>query len=114
MPNLTFVVFIGHTFLQNPPGVPAMVVCYVYSLLHRRTTLVIDWHNYGFTIMSLALGADHPLVGIAKRIEEFVGRRVGSAFCVSNAMKAGIFLCTFLMTTYTRLFLDTLLNLKKL
>jgi len=72
--------------LQNPPGIPALLVCYFYSLLHR-TRFVIDWHNYGFSIMALSLGEQHLLVRISRRIEEFVGRRVSRSFCVSEAMK---------------------------
>jgi len=72
--------------LQNPPGVPALIVCYLYSLLHR-TQFVIDWHNYGYSIMALSLGNDHFLVRLSRCIEEFVGRRVAKSFCVSQAMK---------------------------
>ena len=43
--------------LQNPPGIPALMVCYIYSVLHR-THFVIDWHNYGYSIMALSLGND--------------------------------------------------------
>lgn len=72
--------------LQNPPGVPALIVCYLYSLLHR-TQFVIDWHNYGYSIMALSIGEDHFLVRLSRGIEEFVGKRVAKSFCVSKAMK---------------------------
>lgn len=72
--------------LQNPPGVPALLVCYAYSLF-TRAKFVIDWHNYGYTILALSLGNDHLLVKISRWIEEFVGRRVSQAFCVSHAMR---------------------------
>lgn len=72
--------------LQNPPGIPALLVCYAYSVIHG-TTFVLDWHNYGFSIMALSLGQDHPLVSVSKAIEKAVGSRVQRAFCVSNAMK---------------------------
>lgn len=73
--------------VQNPPGIPALLVCYAYSLVHRGTTLVLDWHNYGFSIMALTLGPDHPLVSLCKAIEKAVGSRVQRAFCVSKAMR---------------------------
>ena len=31
--------------------------------------MIIDWHNYGYTLMALALGKDHTFVKIAKRYE---------------------------------------------
>ena len=33
--------------MQNPPSVPNLLC----SIFARRSTLIIDWHNYGFTIM---------------------------------------------------------------
>jgi len=51
------------------------------------TTFVLDWHNYGYSIMALTLGEEHPLVRLSKVIEKAVGARVRRAFCVSNAMK---------------------------
>lgn len=73
--------------LQNPPTIPLLVVCYVYSFLHPCTKLVVDWHNYGYSILALALGKDHILVKFSKAIEDWIGRRVKTAFCVSKAMK---------------------------
>jgi len=75
-----------YILLQNPPGIPALLVCYAYSVIHG-TTFVLDWHNYGYSIMALTLGEDHPLVRLSKVIEKAVGARVKRAFCVSNAMK---------------------------
>jgi len=73
--------------LQNPPTIPPLLVCYVYTLFHRRTRLVVDWHNYGFSIMALSLGSSHPLVRLSKIIENAIGKRIKTAFCVSKAMK---------------------------
>jgi beta-1,4-mannosyltransferase len=48
--------------LQNPPALPALPLCYFYTLLHRRTKLVLDWHNYDHLVTGLSLGSRHPLV----------------------------------------------------
>jgi beta-1,4-mannosyltransferase len=75
--------------MQNPPTIPTIVVGYLYACFHPRTKLVLDWHNYGFTILEMSLGGNprHPLVKMARCIEAFFGPRVHSAFCVSKAMK---------------------------
>ena len=48
---------------------------------------MLDWHNYGYSILALAHSSRHPLVRFSKLIEDFIGRRVPLAFCVSKAMK---------------------------
>ena len=49
--------------------------------------LVIDWHNYGHTILELALGPRHPLVRLSKAVEASLAPTADAAFCVSKAMK---------------------------
>jgi beta-1,4-mannosyltransferase len=60
-------------------------ICFPNS--HEGCKLVLDWHNYGFSIMALAHPASHPLVKLSKLVEDFIGSRVPLAFCVSKAMK---------------------------
>ncbi|XP_053706698.1 chitobiosyldiphosphodolichol beta-mannosyltransferase isoform X1 [Synchiropus splendidus] len=72
--------------LQNPPGLPAMAVVWLVSIL-RGSSFVMDWHNYGFTIMALSLGAKHPLVRLAERYERFFGPLATQNLCVTEAMK---------------------------
>lgn len=71
--------------LQNPPSIPtlflAIIACYL-----RSSKLVIDWHNFGYSILALKLGDDHPLVKISKVYEQFLGRFAHSNFAVTNAM----------------------------
>lgn len=50
---------------QNPPGLPGIAVTWAFCLL-GGSKLIIDWHNYGYTIMSLTHGDRHPIVRIAK------------------------------------------------
>lgn len=50
---------------QNPPGLPSISVAWFVSIL-RGSRLIIDWHNYGYTIMALSHGQGHPVVRLAK------------------------------------------------
>lgn len=51
---------------QNPPGLPSIAVVWLVCVL-RGSRFVIDWHNYGYTIMALSHGQGHPVVQLAKR-----------------------------------------------
>ncbi|XP_071534698.1 chitobiosyldiphosphodolichol beta-mannosyltransferase [Panulirus ornatus] len=72
--------------LQNPPGVPAMPVCWLYCFL-TRSKFIVDWHNYGYTILALSLRKNHPLVYIYQMIEKIFGKLAHGGLCVSKAMK---------------------------
>ena len=48
--------------------------------------LVIDWHNLGFTMLSLRLGDSHPAVWAARAYEAFFARRAHGHLCVTRAM----------------------------
>lgn len=95
-----FTIFLSLPFLsgpsfilmQNPPTIPTLIVTYFYTLIHRRTKLVLDWHNYGYSILELSFDSQrHPLVMLAEKIEAFFGPRVDAAFCVSKAMKRDLY-----------------------
>ncbi|XP_039347926.1 chitobiosyldiphosphodolichol beta-mannosyltransferase isoform X2 [Mauremys reevesii] len=76
----------SYILLQNPPGLPSIAVTWMVCLV-RRSKLIIDWHNYGYTIMSLIHGKNHPIVQIAEWYEKLFGRLSDYNFCVTNAMK---------------------------
>ncbi|NWU90779.1 ALG1 mannosyltransferase, partial [Upupa epops] len=76
----------SYILLQNPPGLPGIAVAWV-ACLFWRSKLIIDWHNYGYTIMSLRHGINHPLVQIAKWYEKLFGRLSDYNLCVTKAMK---------------------------
>lgn len=72
--------------VQNPPSVPtlfiAMIVCFL-----RNTHLLIDWHNYGWSILAGTKGKSHPFVRISKVYESLLGRWAPTAsFTVTHAM----------------------------
>lgn len=75
--------------VQNPPAVPALLTCYLFAKI-ISAKLVVDWHNYTYSIMALNLNSKHALVRLAKKVEFFVGKRAGNNFCVTNAMKADL------------------------
>ncbi|EEC06127.1 beta1,4 mannosyltransferase, putative [Ixodes scapularis] len=76
----------SHLLVQNPPSIPTLPVAWLYCLL-RGCALVVDWHNYGYSILALALKETHPLVRVCRFCEKTFGRKAGSAFCVSEAMQ---------------------------
>ena len=71
--------------VQNPPAIPSLAVAYVLCFL-RHTRLVIDWHNFGYSILALRLGKAHPLVQISRLYERILARSAQAHFCVTNAM----------------------------
>ena len=75
--------------LQNPPGVPAMPVCWLYCFI-SRTKFYVDWHNYGYTILALSVKPNHPLVSVYKWTEKAFGRLAHGGLCVTKAMKVDL------------------------
>ena len=71
--------------VQNPPSIPTLFVAYVVCFL-RRTRLVIDWHNFGHSILALRLGCTHPLVRFSRLYERVLACSAEAHFCVTNAM----------------------------
>ncbi|XP_055265409.1 chitobiosyldiphosphodolichol beta-mannosyltransferase [Moschus berezovskii] len=76
----------AYILLQNPPGLPAIAVCWFAGCL-CGSKLVVDWHNYGYSIMGLVHGPSHPLVLLAKWYEKLCGRLSHLNLCVTNAMQ---------------------------
>eukprot|EP00770_Monocercomonoides_exilis_P006754 MONOS_6720.1-p1 / transcript=MONOS_6720.1 / gene=MONOS_6720 / organism=Monocercomonoides_exilis_PA203 / gene_product=Chitobiosyldiphosphodolichol beta-mannosyltransferase, family GT33 / transcript_product=Chitobiosyldiphosphodolichol beta-mannosyltransferase, family GT33 / location=Mono_scaffold00216:81079-83057(-) / protein_length=477 / sequence_SO=supercontig / SO=protein_coding / is_pseudo=false len=97
----------NYILLQNPPCIPTMFICVIVSFL-RGSTFAIDWHNLGFTILSLKLppkeekkdkgkkgesglippGSEaHILVRLAYHYERILARTAKINLCVSNGMK---------------------------
>ncbi|XP_039971587.1 chitobiosyldiphosphodolichol beta-mannosyltransferase isoform X2 [Xiphias gladius] len=72
--------------MQNPPGLPGIAVAWFVCVL-RGSRFIVDWHNYGYTIMALSHGQRHPVVRLAKWYEHFFGPLATHNLCVTNAMK---------------------------
>ncbi|EDO36970.1 predicted protein [Nematostella vectensis] len=77
----------SHILVQNPPAIPSLAVAWLVSLL-CNCKLLIDWHNFGYTILALGVGTpDHLLVRIAKWYEQCFGKMASGNFCVTEAMR---------------------------
>ena len=87
--SLTWILFRIPKFkfliLQNPPGIPSMLICWIMCKL-RGGKFIIDWHNYGYTILKVN---NRPkfLVNLACRYEKYFGKKSDLNFCVSQAEK---------------------------
>ena len=65
--------------LQNPPSIPVLPLCFLYSTLlnpllkifGKKIELVLDWHNYAYSILALSFenNKDHLLVQLSHFIE---------------------------------------------
>ncbi|XP_069124573.1 chitobiosyldiphosphodolichol beta-mannosyltransferase-like [Argopecten irradians] len=84
--KLLFLPKANYLLIQNPPSIPTMFVALVVCLL-RGSVLITDWHNYGFTILALSLGNNHPLVKFSKWYEKLFGRFSKANICVTKAMR---------------------------
>ena len=71
--------------VQNPPSIPTLFIAQIICFL-RHTRLVIDWHNFGYSILALRLGNAHPLVQISRLYERLFARAAYAHFCVTDAM----------------------------
>lgn len=76
----------SHVLVQNPPTIPTLAVAWVIGRIYG-SKYMIDWHNYGYTILGLSLGKNHSLVKYAERFERLFCGRADDHLCVTNAMK---------------------------
>ncbi|MCJ1481997.1 mannosyltransferase [Schaereria dolodes] len=70
---------------QNPPSIPTLAIAQAICFI-RHTRLIIDWHNFGYSILALKLGSNHPLVRISKWYEFKFSQNANAAFTVTKAM----------------------------
>ena len=71
--------------LQNPPGIPSMLICWIICRL-RGAKFIIDWHNYGYTILKVN-NRPNFMVNLACKYEKYLGKKSDLNFCVSQAEK---------------------------
>ena len=73
--------------VQNPPTVPSLFAGRVGARF-RRARLVIDWHNFGFSMLALRIGRESLVVRLLRSYEGAAGRQADDHLCVSSAMAA--------------------------
>lgn len=93
---------VRYLLVQNPPSIPTLVLVQMVCLLFkRRCRLVVDWHNFGYSLLDVkgpsqnekvatAPGETHRerlVVRVARWIEMSFGRYAHHHFCVSKAMQ---------------------------
>ncbi|EGE06921.1 chitobiosyldiphosphodolichol beta-mannosyltransferase [Trichophyton equinum CBS 127.97] len=71
--------------VQNPPSAPTLALALLACHL-RHSRLIIDWHNFGYSILALKLGPAHPMVKLMRWYEKAFSCYATAHFCVSNAM----------------------------
>ncbi|RWW22302.1 hypothetical protein GW17_00013501, partial [Ensete ventricosum] len=72
--------------VQNPPSVPTLAAVKLSSWL-RRSKFIIDWHNFGYTLLGLSHGRSHIIVKIYHWFESYFGRMADVSLCVTRAMQ---------------------------
>ncbi|KAK7334995.1 hypothetical protein VNO80_26764 [Phaseolus coccineus] len=72
--------------VQNPPSVPTLVAVKWASWL-RNSSFVIDWHNFGYTLLALSLGRNSHFVSLYKWFEKHYGNMADASLCVTKAMQ---------------------------
>lgn len=71
--------------VQNPPSIPTLAIATLVCFL-RQTRLLIDWHNFGYSILALKLGSQHPVVRFSKWYEKTCCKYATAHLCVTQAM----------------------------
>ncbi|KAK9455546.1 hypothetical protein V1511DRAFT_487488 [Dipodascopsis uninucleata] len=86
---------------QNPPSIPVFVVAWFFThFMSRQTKFIIDWHNFGYTVLQMKLGSpSHILVKISKWYEQQMGRVAYAHFSVTKAM-AEVLIRDFKISAY--------------
>jgi beta-1,4-mannosyltransferase len=72
--------------VQNPPTVPTLLAAWLAARM-RGSSFIIDWHNFGYTMLTARLEPKHFVVQLGKAWECWLGRKADAHFCVSMAMR---------------------------
>ncbi|KAK9468163.1 hypothetical protein V1512DRAFT_258889 [Lipomyces arxii] len=77
-----------YLLVQNPPSIPTMLVSFIFTtFISRRTRYIIDWHNFGYTVLALKLHSDsNIIVRLSKWYERRFCTFAFAHFAVTKAM----------------------------
>ncbi|KAL9541439.1 hypothetical protein MBANPS3_009122 [Mucor bainieri] len=71
--------------VQNPPSIPTLFIAKGIAYI-RKSWFIIDWHNFGYSILGMKLGMNHKVVRLAKWYEQRYGKTAFAHMCVTDAM----------------------------
>eukprot|EP00388_Colpodella_angusta_P022775 GDKJ01058249.1.p1 GENE.GDKJ01058249.1~~GDKJ01058249.1.p1 ORF type:complete len:518 (-),score=93.86 GDKJ01058249.1:41-1594(-) len=74
--------------MQSPPAIPGLPIAWFVSRL-KGAKLVVDIHNYGYSIMALKV-KNRAIIGFAAFLEKFFTRQACATLTVSQAMSADV------------------------
>ncbi|KAJ8755128.1 hypothetical protein K2173_018926 [Erythroxylum novogranatense] len=72
--------------VQNPPSVPTLMAVKWASWL-RNSIFIIDWHNFGYTLLALSVGRNSRFVAVYRWFERRYGKMANGSLCVTRAMQ---------------------------
>ncbi|KAI7849784.1 hypothetical protein BDC45DRAFT_546785 [Circinella umbellata] len=72
-------------FVQNLPAIPTLMIARIIVTL-RQAKLIIDLHNFGYSVLGIKLGMDSKVVQLAKRYEQYFGKRPYAHLTVTDRM----------------------------
>ncbi|TFK40930.1 beta-1,4-mannosyltransferase [Crucibulum laeve] len=72
--------------VQNPPSIPTLALVQLVGRI-RGSKVIIDWHNLGYSILSMKLGKSHFFVRISRWFEATFGRYAYAHLFVTRAMR---------------------------
>ncbi|KAL1901137.1 mannosyltransferase [Ceratocystis pirilliformis] len=85
--------------IQNPPSIPTFHITLIVAWL-RGSKVIIDWHNYGHTIMALNRSKRNPGVIFYRYYETMLGRMTGSLnLTVTRAMARQLIVAPYHITS---------------
>ncbi len=75
--------------VQNPPSIPVLSFLYLFKLIKRKTRVIVDIHNYGYTLMYRT--KSKKMLDFCRWYEQFFIRKVADhCLTVSEKMKQDV------------------------
>ena len=75
-----------YVLVQNPPSIPTLLLAWMVSCV-RSASLIIDWHNFGYSLVGLSLGNAHRLTQLSRLYEHVMAHTATAHLCVTRAMQ---------------------------
>lgn len=83
---LSFIITIIIIIMQNPPAIPTLIIAKFIAII-RQAWLIIDWHNFGYSVLATNLkNNNHPVVKLARKYEQYFGKKAYAHLTVTDTM----------------------------